>query len=65
MINNDDIIITDINEIMTYAESKKYSEPVFRIATKKEAADYRKECESLRKQQEEQQHESCFHELPN
>ena len=47
--NDDDIIITDINEIMTYADSKKYHAFVYRIATKEEAEQYRKECESLKK----------------
>ena len=62
--NDDDVIITDINEIMTYAESKKFNAPVYRIATKNEADSYRKESEYWAKQSEQEQHESSYHELP-
>ena len=64
MYKDDDVIITDINEIMTFADSKKYCAPVYRIATKKEAEEYRKECEYWRKQSEQEQHESSVHNLP-
>lgn len=49
MYKDDDIIITDINEIMTFADSKKYYASVYRIATKTEAELYEKECEYWRK----------------
>ena len=52
---DDDVIITDINECMTYAESRKYHAPVYRIATKEEAEDYWKEVEYWRKQTEQDQ----------
>jgi len=48
--DDDDVVITDINEIMTYAESVKYCIPVYRCATKKETDEYRKECAYWRKQ---------------
>lgn len=63
--NDDDIIITDINEIMTYTESKKYCAPVYRIATNKEADEYRKENEYWRKQTEQEQANGSYHELPD
>ena len=62
--NNDDIVITDINETMTYAEAKKFNAPVYRIATKKESEEYRKEVEYWRKQSDQEQHEGSYHELP-
>ena len=55
--NDDDIIITDIYEIMTYADSKKYQALVYRMATEKEAEQYRKKCEHLKKYFEQKQHE--------
>lgn len=63
--NDDDIVITDINETMTYSQSKKFNAPVYRMATKKEADEYKKECEYWTKQSEQEQHEGSYHELPD
>jgi len=63
--NDEDIIITDINKIMSYAESVKYCALVYRVATKKESDEYRTEMEYWGKQEEQQQHEGSYHELSN
>lgn len=65
MYKDDDVVITDENECMTYAQSKQFHCIVFRIATKKEALEYNKECEYWRKQGDEEEHEGSYHELPD
>lgn len=65
MYLDDYIILTEFGEIMIYLEAKKTNTLVERKATRKESLEYKKECESLRKQEQQQQHEGSYHELPD
>jgi len=63
MYNDEDIIMTNIDEIMTFSESKKYCASVQRIATEEEAIEYQKEEDYWRKQSEDENHSGSYHEI--
>lgn len=65
MYQNEDVILTEFGEIMTYKEARKYHTLVERKATRNEVNEYKKECEYWRKQGEQEQHEGSYHELPD
>jgi len=62
---NEDVILTEFGEIMTYKEAKNTNTLVERIATGKEADGYIKETKYWKKQDEQGQHEGSYHELPD
>jgi hypothetical protein len=62
-MENDDVILTDNGEFMTFEESKIWNATVFRKATKKESNDFYNERIALEKQFRQQEMEDYFHEL--
>lgn len=63
MYQNDDVILTEFGEIMTYQDAQETNTLVERLATNKESIEYMKECEYWRKQEQEQQHSGSYHDL--
>ncbi len=58
---NDDVVLTDNGEFMTYEEAKRYSEVIFRDATLKESNEFYKERIALEKMFREQEMTSYYH----
>ena len=63
-MGNNDVVLTDNDEFMTFEEAKRYNEVVFRKATLQESNDFYTERIALEKQFRQQEHEMYYHELP-
>lgn len=61
----EDVVLTEFGEIMYYKEANNTNTLIERKATNKEAELYKIECENCRKQEDQQQHEGSYHELPD
>jgi len=62
-MKNDDVILTDNGEFMTYEEAKRFNELVFRKATIHESNNFYIERIALERQFRQQEHEDFYHDL--
>jgi hypothetical protein len=65
MHENEDVILTEFGEVMTYGEAVSTHTLIERKATTEETKEYENECEYWRKQGEQEQHDGSYHELPD
>jgi len=61
--HNDDVIISQYEEVLFYWQAKEYGHRVLRLATEKEAIEFRKEYRYHEQVKAENENAGSFHEI--